>query len=98
MYWYEVETRIKMGKQKHPNTIFYRLETNDLNNKDILLDMFNKLDIPVDLKKLDSLIGTRANLRMHEKTKKVDLEECRSMNAKLLEQMERRYGKDFWVL
>ena len=96
-YWYEVETRVKMAKQKHPNTVFYKLETDDLNNKDILLDMFNKLGIHVNLEKFYPLIGLKANTRLSEKTKKVDIEECRKMNKKLLKKMEQRYGKDFWV-
>jgi len=45
----------------------------------------------------DPSLTPKTNIMLSEKTKKVDLEECKSMNAKLLEQMERRYGKDFWI-
>lgn len=96
-YWYEVETRIKMMKNKYSHIPFYRIKTDEINNKDVVLQMFKKLDIPVVSSKLDSLIGIRTNVRADEKNRNIDIEECTSMNNKLLKQMEERYGKSFWL-
>lgn len=96
-YWYEVETRIKVAKQKYPHVFFYKLRTEDLNKEDAILDMFKKLDIHVEHSKLKPLIGSRANTRLEEKVKDVNIEECKLMNVKLLKEMEKRYGKNFWL-
>jgi len=96
-YWYEVETRIKLMKQRFSHVDWYTLNTNDLNDMNELLKMFRWIDLPVDLSKLSSLVGVHANTKLNKKTKKIDLEQCKVMNDKLLEKMEARFGKRFWL-
>jgi len=96
-YWYEIETRIKKAKKKYPSTTFFKIKTEDLNNFDILSEMFKALKMPVSLSRLEDLIDTHINVRSNEKTRKVDMEKANTMNVKLIEAMEKRYGQNFWT-
>lgn len=96
-YWYEIEARIRMIRQKYKNTTFLKLRTEDLNNKDMLLQMLRELDMPFENSKLDRLVGVHANTKLSEKVRNLSIEECKIMNDKLLNRMEERYGKNFWI-
>jgi hypothetical protein len=96
-YWYEIQTRIKALKIKYKNTVFYRLDTNELNDFGMLKTMFNELDIPVNENKLINLAGTRSNVKMTEKKFDISEEVILDMNSILLDKMEARFGKNFWL-
>jgi hypothetical protein len=96
-YWYEIQARIKNIGSMYPHLPFYKLQTEDLNNIDVLLDMFEKLNIPVNRSKLTSLTGTRANTKSDQKSRDIATDDCNTMHEKLLARMEHRYGKDFWI-
>ena len=95
-YWYEVETRIKHLKQTYSRVPWVRIETEDLNNLDVLTNLFHRLDIAVDSGRLESFVGIRRNTKFKNKTQTIPQEECASMHEKLLQRMEERYGSNFW--
>jgi len=96
-YCYEVEARIKYAKQKYSHIEFYKLKTEDLNDKDIIRNMFQKFSLEYDEKILSQVIGVHANKRTHEKTRLIKYEECKIMNDKFVNVLENRYGVNFWV-
>lgn len=96
-YWYEVEARTKAAKLRHGGIPFYRLKTEELNDPGAVLKMFKGLAIEVDPARLNAVVGVKANTRTSEKVKRFDKAECAEMNEKLLFQLEKRYGKDFWA-
>ena len=95
-YWYEIEARIKAYKAQYPQVSFASLATDELNDKEALVRMFNTLGISFNPDRLDQLVGSRENQKMNLKKKSVDLSEAEQMNAVLLGKMEERYGKAFW--
>jgi hypothetical protein len=54
--------------------------------------MFDSLQIPVDESKLDSVVGVRANKRVHKKIRTIDPIHCETVNKELLSAIEKRYG------
>ncbi len=96
-YWYEVEMRTKLAKQKYYQVKFCKINTDELNDKAAIVKLFNELEVPYSNEKLDALVGTKENSRTSEKSVQVDFSEVENMNKKLLIEMEKRYGKEFWV-
>jgi len=95
-YWYEIEARVKKYKTDFPSVTWAELKTEELNDKDALVRMFNQLGVTFNPERLEQLAGSRENLKKNLKKKSVDLSEAEAMNAKLLGKLEERYGKDFW--
>jgi hypothetical protein len=96
-YWYELHSRVKQYKKKYPDISWHTMNTDDLNNRKKLIEMFNAIGVEYDKDKLDSLVGTRDNVVPHMKKQAIDPDEARSMHDKLLAKMIERYGENFWV-
>jgi hypothetical protein len=60
-YWYEIEARTLQFKQHHPHISVYPLQTEDLNNPEVILPLFEHLFDDFDRSRLLSQIGSRAN-------------------------------------
>jgi len=95
-YWYEVETRFKEFLASNPDIPWIEMRTSDLNKKDALLEMVAKLEIKVDPRRIESLVGTHCNRKTSAKSREIPLEQGAEMNRMLLDRMEQRYGKGFW--
>jgi len=60
-YWYEIEARIAQFKQRYPQIPVYVLKTEDLNDVNVLLPVFEKLFAGFDRSDLIKKIGSRIN-------------------------------------
>jgi hypothetical protein len=60
-YWYEIEARTAQFKQRYPQILVYRLRTEDMNDVNIMLPLFEQLFGNFDSSKLVSQIGARVN-------------------------------------
>ncbi len=96
-YWYEVNTRAKLAKQRCPHVQWFTMTTDDFNDKAKMVNMLETLGVEFDYSKLESVIGIRENTCKELKKNKLELEKCSQMHDRLLEQMEDRYGKGFWI-
>jgi len=94
-YWYEIEAKILRNKNKYQNIIWYTLNTNDLNIKNEIIKMLKKFNLAFDYKKLESLIGIRANPKVSEKVNKIDNIDCELMHKKLINLIKIHYGENF---
>jgi hypothetical protein len=95
-YWYETEARVKKYKAEFPNVIWSELATEELNDKNALVRMFNQLGVSFSMEKLDQLVGARENTQQIRGKKAAVLADAEEMSALLLDKMEERYGKQFW--
>ncbi|MBI4773741.1 MAG: hypothetical protein HY788_06095 [Deltaproteobacteria bacterium] len=99
-YWYEVETRITMHKKTYPDVYWRTVTTEDLNNYDSMIQMFASFRIPetdIDVRKLKSAVGRKNNQKLEYKTNRIDVDLASDLHEQLLLEMERRYGKGFWM-
>ncbi|MCB2231491.1 hypothetical protein KQH82_12305 [bacterium] len=95
-YWYEIEARVKATRQKFPQVRWHSMKTEQLNDKQALVQMFEALAIVHDPERLDALVGSRVNTKTELKKKAVDLKEVEDKNDRLVRKMEERYGEGFW--
>ncbi len=91
-YWYEVEARIDLLKQKYSRTRWFQLETQDLNDEKRLTTMFQALAVDYDPAKLKNLACTRVNLKREEKQGKADTLDLSKMHAEFLAAITARTG------
>ncbi len=95
-YWYEIETRVKTARSRHPQVRWHSMKTEQLNDKEALVAMFEGLGVVYDQGRLDALVGSRVNTKTELKKKTVDMAEVEDKNDRLVSKMEERYGKEFW--
>lgn len=91
-YFYEIEARIEEMKKLHPNHFIFRIKTENLNDVDVLSDMFKALNIPVNSGMLKEVVGIRRNKRKSEKVSNIEIDECIAMNEKMINYLEKEYG------
>jgi len=96
-YWYETEARVKKYKAEFPDVLWAELATEELNDRNALVRMFNQLRITFDPERLDQLAGARENTQQIRGKKAAVLPEAGEMSDLLLDKMEERYGKRFWL-
>lgn len=96
-YCYEIEARINQMKNEYPNIILYKIDTNELNSLDKVVDMLNFFKMEYDMLKLKEIIGKRYNLKKTQKTTSINLnfDETKEMEGLLLAQISDRYGASF---
>jgi hypothetical protein len=87
-YWYEVEARIEKLKHKYPQTRWFQLDTQDLNDEVRLQKMFTALAIEYDAKMLKGLVSTRVNLKQDEKQSRSDVLDLTLMHRTFLETLD----------
>ena len=97
-YFYEIEARIEEAKKRHPDSFYFKIRTKELNNIEVLADMFNALKVPVDIQKLKGVVGTTMNVRKEEKIKDIDDKTSKDMNSKLLNELQNKYGEKYSVI
>ena len=66
-YWFEVEARIAAYKERFPSVPFVRFETDWFNDKQRVFGLLNDLSIDFDESAVGATVGTRANVREHQK-------------------------------
>lgn len=96
-YWYELHSRVKKYKEKYPFVRWHTMNTDDMNDKDKLIEMYTALGVAYHPDKLDEVVGTRANRVPHMKKQSVDPDKAKEMHEKLLAAMVERYGAEFWL-
>jgi hypothetical protein len=67
-YWYEVELRIAKWRAQMPFVKVVRFDTENFNNKDRLIQLFNDIGVRYDESRLESVIGLKENVRTHHKS------------------------------
>lgn len=95
-YWYEVESRIKELKARHPEVCWAGISTEDLNDPAALEAMFRRLGLEADPQKLHSAAGTHVNRKRDKKLKPGGRERFEEMHQQLRRRMEKRFGPGFW--
>lgn len=96
-YWYEIEARIVALNNLYSTVPLFRLETLDLNNYAPLERMFHTLDISFSPDKLESLVGSKENAKLDQKSRKLDSDEAADMHNLFLKQLSQKYPSDLWV-
>jgi len=66
-YWFEIEARVAEWRQRLPAVPFVRCETAWLNDPERVFALTTALDVAVDRRQLDSLVGVKANDKADEK-------------------------------
>jgi Sulfotransferase domain len=96
-YWYEIEARITAFKKLYSTVPVFKLETLDLNNYTPLEKMFHTLDIDFSVEKLESLVGSKENTKLDQKSRTLDNDEVAYMHNLFFEQLSQMYSSDLWV-
>lgn len=100
-YWYECETRTKEIKSRFPDTIVYTLQTEDLNNYDIISNMLDTFNVEYNSEMLLTNIGTHINKKpdnvKNENFEPLSSDQKNEMHGKFLDVLTERYGPDFWI-
>ncbi len=96
-YWYELHSRVKDYKQKYPQVRWHTMHTDDMNNREKLIAMFNNLGVEYISAKLEAVVGTQDNKVPHMKTQAIDPALAKEMHQKILAKMTERYGENFWL-
>ncbi len=96
-YWYELHSRTKRYKERHPSVRWHTMNTHDMNDREKLVEMFDALGVSYNSDKLDEVVGTRSNRVPHMKKQAIDPEKANEMHRKLLAKMVERYGENFWI-
>ena len=97
-YFYEIEARIEEAKERHPESFYFKIRTQELNNIEVLGAMFDALRVPVDMQRLSAVVGTTMNIRKEEKIKDIDIEKSKEMNSRLLNEIKNKYGIKYKVI
>jgi hypothetical protein len=95
-YWYEIESRVRKYKAEFPDIIWAELATEELNDKKALMRMFEQLGVAFNIENLGRLAGSRENTSKARGKKPANPADSEEMSARLLNRMEKRYGKGFW--
>lgn len=93
-YWYEIEARVKVIRQRYPAVTWVDVETEQLNDLTALRSMFEQLGISVRPDRLSRAVSIRENRRTEEKREVVDQVRCEEMNRKLKARILELYGSD----
>jgi len=96
-YWYELHSRTKKYKEKYPSVRWHTMNTDDMNDREKLIEMFDTLGVKYHRDKLEEVVGTRSNRVPHMKKQAIDPEKADEMHRKLLAKMVERYGENFWI-
>jgi hypothetical protein len=91
-YWYEIEARVHHYRTVYPNLRWAHLRTEELNDQDALVRMFEEIGVQFDRERLKQLVGNRSNLKKDRKRQSVELDDAASMNRRLRDAIEERYG------
>jgi hypothetical protein len=90
-YWYETEARAIKARQAYPDITWFDLKTEELGNRDKAIEMFDTFKMPYDADILDSVIGTRTNLKTDLKSKNIEYEKCKRFHQRFLQMLGERY-------
>jgi len=83
-YWYEIEARIEQYKKKYPAIMWYRIETENLNNYEKVSAMLQSLNIAYSDHYLKQTVGIKKNKKQSEKVNSVSRDTVLLMNEQLL--------------
>jgi len=95
-YWYEVEARAKRIRSTFPKIKWHTLKTEELNDLDALKAMFKSLELPVT-DDLSRVVSTRENTKAAKKLRNIDPKEAEQMHSRLLKEITKRHGSNFWM-
>ena len=93
-YWYETEARIKALKARTPGIVWKDLRTEDLNDRERVINLFEGLGLDYDHRRLDDLVGVRRNLKRHYGEERVPAEQAEAMHDELRAALAERFGED----
>jgi hypothetical protein len=93
-YWYETEARVARFRSVHPDVDVRVVRTEELNDYRSTVRLFNDLDLAFDEEQLRTLIGTRANRKLHKGDGDVDRQSIVALDKDFRSYVVERYGCD----